>query len=126
VLEHAGDVAFGGPVDLWRTCDLDREVVLGSVRELLGDLERVREEVALGVTQVGAVEPYVALVEEAVEGEPASGRATSAKAGVDRQWLGTEICSQPSVSYEGSVKARRNASSERAARQVPPRSRTAE
>ena len=72
MLEHAGDVAFGRPVALWRARDLDREVVLGSVRELLGDLERVREEVALGVTQVGAVEPYVALVEEAVEGEPAS------------------------------------------------------
>ena len=41
--------------------------------ERLGDLERVREEVALGVAEVGAVEPDVALVEDAVE-RPASCR----------------------------------------------------
>ena len=38
--------------------------------EQLGDLEGVRGEVALGVADVGAVEPDVALVEEPVEGEP--------------------------------------------------------
>ena len=39
----------------------------------IGDLERVREEVALRVTQVPAVEPHVGLVEDALEtNEPAA------------------------------------------------------
>ena len=49
-----------------------------SVRcEVLGDVEGVGHEVPLGVAEVGAVEPHVALVEEPVEGEPrALGGAT--------------------------------------------------
>ena len=41
-------------------------------RQCVGDLERVGEEVALGVAQVAAVEPDVSLVEEAVERQPRS------------------------------------------------------
>ena len=41
-------------------------------RDSVGDVERVREEVALGVAEVRAVEPHVGLVEDAVERDPAS------------------------------------------------------
>ena len=50
--------------------DLDGEVVLRPAAQRVGDLEGVGDEVALGVAEVGPVEPHVALVEEAVEGEP--------------------------------------------------------
>ena len=40
----------------------------------VGDVERVGEEVALGVAEVGAVEPHVALVEDPVERQPAPAR----------------------------------------------------
>ena len=50
-----------------RAGDLDGEQVLAARPERVGDLEGVREEVALGVAEVGAVEPDVALVEEPVE-----------------------------------------------------------
>jgi hypothetical protein len=48
---------------------------------VFGDVELVREEVALGVAEVRAVEPDIALIEEAVE-EPepgAAGPASSSK-----------------------------------------------
>ncbi len=49
---------------------LHRQGVLVGGLEGLGHLEGVGEEVALGVAQVGAVEPHVARVEDAVEDEP--------------------------------------------------------
>ena len=64
----------------WRRAgDLHREEVLGAARHMLGDVELVREEIALGVTKVGAIEPDVAQIEDAVEHEPAahSGTATA-------------------------------------------------
>ena len=96
----------------------------------LGDLEGVREEVALGVAEVGAVEPHVARVEDAVEHQPSceprppsppspspapapaggvanvvryrSGPSAPAKAGVERQCPGTVTGSQPPSSKPGS------------------------
>ena len=65
-----------------RARHLDGEVVLAAGAQGVGDLEGVRGEVALGVAEVGAVEPDVALVEEAVEGQPgaaALGRALASK-----------------------------------------------
>ena len=76
-----------------------------AIGELRGDVEGVGDEVALGVADVGAVEPDVALVEEAVEDEPAappprrggrlsnrrrcsSGPSLSANAAIERQWPG--------------------------------------
>ena len=44
--------------------------VLGPVPQLVGDLEGVAEEVALGVADVAAVQPDVGLVEDAVEHQP--------------------------------------------------------
>ena len=41
-----------------------------AIAQRLGHLELVRGEVALGVADVAAVEPHVALVEEPVEDEP--------------------------------------------------------
>ncbi len=70
VLEHAGEVALGGEVGRAGAGHLEREGVLAGGGQRLGDLEAVREEVALRVTQVGAVEPDVARVEDAVEHEP--------------------------------------------------------
>ena len=46
----------------------------------VGDLEGVGEEVALGVAEVGAVEPHVGLVEDAVEDHPVAG---ARRAGVE-------------------------------------------
>ena len=55
-----------------RTGDLDGEdVLLVELRECR-DVEGVREEVALGVAEVGAIEPHVGLVEDAVECDPAA------------------------------------------------------
>src|SRR3546814_19055515 len=57
-------------VGLRRARDLHRQVVLAPLPQGLRHLERVGREVALRVTEVGAVEPHVALVEEPVEGPP--------------------------------------------------------
>jgi hypothetical protein len=70
VLERAGEVALVGAVGLGRAGDLDGEEVLGAGLDLVGDLELVGEEVALGVAEVATVEPHVAQVEETVEHEP--------------------------------------------------------
>ena len=52
--------------------DLDGEVVLAPRRASASVTSKVwGSEVALGVAEVGAVEPHVALVEEPVEGQPA-------------------------------------------------------
>ena len=72
VLEDAGDVALRGAIGLTGARDLDREEVLAAPRHVLGDVELVREEVALGVTEVRAVEPHVPEIEDAVEDEPAA------------------------------------------------------
>ena len=72
VLEHAGEVPFGGPVRGRRAADLDGEHVLGAGAQEITHLEGVGEEVALGVADVGAVEPDVAQIEEPVEDEPAT------------------------------------------------------
>ena len=82
VLEDAGEVALGGEVGRAGAGHLDGEVVLAAGAQRVGHLEGVREEVALGVAEVGAVEPDVALVEEAVEGRarragPRPGPSTS-------------------------------------------------
>ena len=97
MLRLARAVALGG------AGDLDAERVLVAVRARASvTSKRVGEEVALGVAQVGAVEPDVGLVEDAVEGDHqrrssaagsacsnrvrySSGPSVSAKAGVDRQ-----------------------------------------
>ena len=71
VLEDAGEVALGGLGAFGSTGRLHRQHVLEPVAELFGDLERVGHEVALGIAEIAAVEPHVALVEEAVEGQPA-------------------------------------------------------
>ena len=57
-----------------RAGDLDGEVVLAAGARAASVTSKVcGSEVALGVAEVGAVEPHVALVEEAVEGQPARG-----------------------------------------------------
>ncbi len=70
VLEDAGDVALGGPVALRVARDLDEQRVLRRQAGQVGDVVGVGDEVALGVAEVGTVEPHVALVEEPVEGQP--------------------------------------------------------
>ena len=75
VLEHAGDVALGRDVlrcgehatSTASTCSSPRP-------RKRGDVERVREEVALRVAEVGAVEPHVGLVEDPVERHPGGAR----------------------------------------------------
>ena len=58
----------GGERDLYR----EQVPVVGRRARLVGHLEGVREEVARGRADVSAVEPDVAVVEDAVEGEEAA------------------------------------------------------
>ena len=71
VLEQPGDVVPAGRAPLGSAGQLDGEEVLVGQTAERGDVEAVREEVPLGVAEVGAVEPHVGLVEEAVERDPA-------------------------------------------------------
>ncbi len=71
-LEDAGDVPTPGGLRLRRAGDLDGEDVLVAEPRQRGDVEAVTEEVALGVAEVGAVEPDVGLVEDPVERDPSS------------------------------------------------------
>jgi hypothetical protein len=50
-----------------RARHLDREHVVVAEAGQIGDVERVGEEVPLGIAEVGAVEPDVGLVDHAVE-----------------------------------------------------------
>jgi len=67
VREHARDETLGSAVGLARARDLDGKTVLLAGTQQLGDLERMREEVALGLAEVAGVEPDVAVVEDAVQ-----------------------------------------------------------
>ena len=69
--EHAGDRPLRRAVARRRARHLDAEDVLpiGRRPRRVRQLERVREEVALGRAEVLAVEPDVAEVEDAVEGQ---------------------------------------------------------
>ena len=70
MLEHTGEVSLRLAVLRPRARDLDGQHVLRSRSQGVGDLEGVREEIALGVADVRAVEPDVGLVEDAVEHQP--------------------------------------------------------
>ena len=72
MLEDAGEAALCRQVGRPRASHLDGEAVLRPVTQLAGHLEGVGEEVALGVAQVGAVEPGVAQIEDPVEDQPAA------------------------------------------------------
>ena len=70
VLEDTREVPLGRLVALRRAVHLDGECVLGAEPCDGRDVERVREEVALGVAEIDAVEPDIGLVEESVEHQP--------------------------------------------------------
>ena len=72
VLECPGERALLARVIDGRAADLDREHVGRVLVELVGYLEAVGEEVAVGVADVGTVEPDIALGEHAVEFDPCS------------------------------------------------------
>jgi hypothetical protein len=72
VLEDTGEVALRGPIRRAGAAHLDGEQVLAAGAEQGGHLEGVGKEIALGVADVGPVQPDVAQVEEAVEHEPAA------------------------------------------------------
>ena len=63
----ARDRSLRAPVALRRARDLDREHVVVALAQPFGDLERVPREITLGRPEVLAVEPRVAVVEDAVE-----------------------------------------------------------
>src|SRR4051812_28529465 len=69
VLEHAGDRPFRLAIELRRAGDFHGEHMLGGEARQPGDVEAVREEVTLRVAEVGAVQPHVGLVEDAVQGD---------------------------------------------------------
>ena len=71
VLEQPGDVAPPPRALLVVAGHLDREHVVVPEPGEGGDVEAVGEEVALGVAEVGPVEPHVRLVEDPVERDPA-------------------------------------------------------
>ena len=140
-LEHAGDGALRLAIALRRAGDLDRQHVLAGEARQAGDVEAVREEVALGVAEVGAVEPHVGLVEHPSSVDeaalpsavPVRGRSVavdqrSVVAGERsrlRQWLGTSIVGQSSSAYSRPTPLRRSSSSATSARHCPDRSTTA-
>ena len=72
VLEQAGDVAPAARAALGVARHLDGQHVVVAEAAQRGDVEAVREEVALRVAEVGAVQPHVGLVEDAVERDPAA------------------------------------------------------
>ena len=73
VLEQTGDVAPTGRAALGVARHLDGQHVVVAEPGQRGDVEAVREEVALRIAEVGAVEPDVGLVEDAVERDPPAG-----------------------------------------------------
>jgi hypothetical protein len=73
VLEDPGDVAPIVHAGMRCTGDFDGEDVLFVELRECRDVEGVRKEVALTVTKVGAIEPHVGLVEDAVERDPTAG-----------------------------------------------------
>jgi len=73
VLERAGDVALRRALALRRARHLNGKHVVCSQSRQIGDVEGVGKEVALWVAEVRAIEPYVSLIEDSVEGdEPAA------------------------------------------------------
>ena len=70
---------------LRRARHLDGEHVLVTEPRQVGDVEAVGEEVALGVAEVGAVEPDVGLVEDAVERDAAA-PAVGGGASCSKRW----------------------------------------
>ena len=73
--------------------DVDGETVLVGVVHQVRDLELVRDEVAVGVADIGAVEPDITLLGEPVQGDPAApilrhGRHREAMAVEDRAFVG--------------------------------------
>jgi hypothetical protein len=108
VLEEAGDVAPPGRAALGVARDLDgQHVILPEARQG-ADVEAVREEVALRVTEVGAVEPDVGLVEDPVERDPAAGAGgrggeLEALAVQDRAVAGEVRSVRPPVAGDGDV-----------------------
>ena len=113
VLEDAGDVAPAAGAALRVARHLDGQDVLVAEPGERRDVEAVREEVPLRVAEVGAVEPHVGLVEDAVEGDPAAaplGRrvevepaavedraVAGGQLGWSCQWPGTASSGQPVV-----------------------------
>ncbi len=63
LLQHPGDVPAIADVALRRAGDLDGEDVFVVEPAEIGDVEAVREEVALRIAEIRPVEPHVALVE---------------------------------------------------------------
>ena len=72
VLEQAGDVAPAAGAALGVARHLDRHHVVVAETAQGGHVEAVGEEVALRIAEVGAVQPHVRLVEDAVERDPAA------------------------------------------------------
>ena len=70
LLEDPGDVRAVVGARLRVAADLDGERVFAAEPRERGDVECVREEVALRIAEIGAVEPHIGLVEDAVEGDP--------------------------------------------------------
>jgi hypothetical protein len=52
--------------------NFDCNHVVGRESPQIGDIKRMRSEVALGITQIRPVEPYVSVICNAIEGEESS------------------------------------------------------
>ena len=108
VLEQPGDVAPAARPPLGVAGHLDGQHVVVAEAAERGDVEAVGEEVALGVAEVGAVEPDVGLVEDAVERDPPAGarrrrRQLEARAVEDRAVAGGQLGVGPPVAGHGDV-----------------------
>ena len=122
---------------------LDGEHVVVAEAGERRDVEAVGEEVALGIAEVGAVEPHVGLVEDAVERDPApparrrrraarsgagrgSGRRCRRARGATASGRARRRSSQSSSSTSRPIPSRRSSSSAALARHAPDRSTAAQ
>ena len=107
VLERAGERTLLAWVAHRWAPDLDCEQVIGSLPELIADLEAVGEEITFGVADVRPVEPHVALGEHAVELDPRASirggrRAREPGPVQDRAVGGRELgCAAPMAGHVG-------------------------
>ena len=72
VLQDPCDVSFVGAINLGRAVGFNRQEVLSARSRQLSNFETMLNEVTLGVSQIRAVEPNVALIAQAINSEPTS------------------------------------------------------
>ena len=111
VLQQPGDVAAAADALLGRARHLDGQHVVVAEPGQRRDVEALREEVALRVAEVGAVEPDVGLVEDPVERHPAAPARARGRAARTGSGRGSDRRSWPASGGCASARGRRRRAS---------------